>query len=389
MAKVTKTKKLDKYAPDSDFVRNLERDISAFIKAGTEQSDTDDKYNELALRLFEYQYNANEPYQKYCNKRGVKPGQVDSWKEIPAVATNAFKEISLCTFPPDQAVKVFLSSGTTDPEKRSKVYLNQTGLDMLDLSMEQSVEAFFYADPSEKFHVMLMTPSPDSLPHDAAILHVPRKIIENHHIGEPRFLITREGLDVNYIVERFRQAEDDGEPILILGATFGYMHFFDYCLEKKLTFQLPEGSRIIDGAGYKGRSRELSKEDFFELANKITGIEPHLLLNNYGMNEIQAVFPDNMLYNHTRGIKEPRYKMNTPWTRTMVVDPETLGPLPKGKQGLLQHYCLGNLVTVQALLTDDVGYEIGKGFEVVGRAKGSEARGCSIAVDELLSAQAS
>ena len=389
MAKPTKAKKQDKYAPDSDFVRNLEHDITAFIKAGTEQEDTEDKFTELSLRLFEYQYNANEPYQKYCNKLGVKPGDIDDWNQIPYVAANAFKEVPLTTFPPDDAVKVFLSSGTTNPEKRSKVYLNQVGIDMLDLSMEQSVEAFYYADPSEKFHVMFIFPSPDLLPHDAVMLHAPRKVIENHTKGEPRFLLTREGLDTKYMVERFRQAESDGEPILMVGASFGYVHFFEYCLENDLTFQLPPGSRLIDGAGYKGRSRELSKEDFLDLANRVTGIEPHLLNNSYGMSEIQGVFPDNVLYNHVRGIKEPRYKMNPPWTRTLIVDPDTLEPLPKGKKGLLRHYCLGNIVTVQALLSDDIGYEIGTGFEVVGRAKGAEARGCSISVDELLSAQAS
>jgi hypothetical protein len=365
----------------------LFRDISDFIKKGTEQTDTEDEYTELSLRLFEYQYNANKPYQKYCNKRGIKPGDINDWREIPFVPTNAFKELPLTTFPIDEAVEVFLSSGTTNPEKRSKVYLNKEGIDMLDLSMEKSVESFFYADPSEKYHVMLMTPSPDSLPHGAAILHVPQKIIENHLKEEPRFLITREGLDIKYLIERFKQAEDDGEPILLLGATFGFVHFFDYCLENNLTFELPPGSRLYDGAGYKGRSRVLSKNDFFELASKLTGVEPHLLINNYGMSEIQAVFPDNVLYNHTRGISEPRYKMNPPWTRTLVVDPDTLEPLPKGKQGLLRHYCLGNIVTVQALQTDDIGYEIGTGFEVVGRAKGAEARGCSISVDELIAAQ--
>jgi hypothetical protein len=37
-------------------------------------------------------------------------------------------------------------------------------------------------------------------------------------------------------------------------------------------------------------------------------------------------------------------------------------------------------------LSEDVGHTLGEGFEVFGRAQGSEARGCSIALDELLAA---
>jgi hypothetical protein len=387
MSKTTKAKKPDKYALDSDFTKSLFDDIRSFIQAGTEQKDTEDKFTELALRLFEYQYNANEPYKKYCNKRGVKPGDIDDWKLIPFVAANAFKEVPLTTFPPDDAVKVFLSSGTTNPEKRSKVYLNQAGLDMYDLSLRQSIEAYYYTSPAEKLHIMFMCPTPDALPHDAAILHVPRIVIENHYIGEPHFLITREGLDIKFLVERLRQAESDGEAVAVMGPSFGFMHFFDYCSENDITFKLPPGSRLVDGGGYKGRSRELSKEDFLDLANRVTGIEPHMLNNVYSMTEIQTLFPDNVLYNHLRGIKEPRYKVNPPWTKILVVDPDTLEPLPKGKQGLMRYYCLASIVTVQALQSDDIGYETGSGFEVVGRAKGAEARGCSIAVDELLSVQ--
>lgn len=375
------------YKPDSDFTKNLFKDIRSFIETGYEQKDTEDKFSELSLRLFEYQYNANEPYQKYCSKRGVKPGDIDDWKQIPYVASNAFKELPLCTFPPEDAVKVFVSSGTTDPEKRSKVYLNQVGIDTLYLSLRKSIEPLFFMSPSEKLHTLLLAPTPDLLPYDAAMLDWPKKIIEGHHIGEPLFLIKREGLDIKFLVERLKQAESDGEPILLFGTTFGYVHFFDYCLANNITFNLPDNSRFLDGAGYKGRSRELSKEDFIELTKKVLGMEPHLMVNNYGMSELQVIFADNVLYNHNRGISAPRHKINPPWTRTLVVDPDTLEPLPKGEKGLMRHYNLANMVTVQVLQTDDIGYETGTGFEVVGRAKGSESRVCSITVEELITAQ--
>jgi hypothetical protein len=70
-----------------------------------------------------------------------------------------------------------------------------------------------------------------------------------------------------------------------------------------------------------------------------------------------------------------------------VVDAETLQPLPPGEVGVLRHFDLANLDSVSAIQTDDLGVEVGAGFEILGRASGAELRGCSIAIDQWLAAQ--
>jgi len=109
-------------------------------------------------------------------------------------------------------------------------------------------------------------------------------------------------------------------------------------------------------------------------------------VNEYGMTEMGSQFYDNTLKNHHLGIIEPRYKVIPPWVRTVVVDPETFQEAPVGTLGLLRHYDLANWGSVMAIQTEDVGCLIGEGFEIVGRAKGAEARGCSLAMEELLGA---
>lgn len=82
-----------------------------------------------------------------------------------------------------------------------------------------------------------------------------------------------------------------------------------------------------------------------------------------------------------------RHKVVPPWARTLVVDPESLAELPRGERGLLLHVDLINRASVAAVLSEDVGYATGDDrFVLLGRAQGTEARGCSIALDELLSA---
>lgn len=376
-----------KYKSDSVFVKSLATDIGSFIKAGPEQVGVDEKYNELSLRLFEYQYNANEPYQKYCIKKGIKPGTVDSWEEVPVVTTSAFKEVTFRTFPEEETVMLFTSSGTGNPEKRSKVYMNEMGLKLFDLSTQIAIGAGLYNSPDEKLHALLLGPDPELTPEAAIVVRGLIQVVQGHYIGKPEFFVKPTGFDFPGLVSRLKQAEDSGEPVVLAGATFGYVHFFDYCQSQGISFKLPEGSRSFDGGGNKGKSREITRDEYCQLGEKILGVPPYLMVNCYGMVEVPLPFMENVFYNHRKGIKEPRYKMIPHWGKVQVVDPDTLKPLPKGERGLLLEHCLANIVTTQAIQTEDVGYAIGSGFEITGRAKGSESRGCSIAIDELLLAQ--
>jgi hypothetical protein len=104
------------------------------------------------------------------------------------------------------------------------------------------------------------------------------------------------------------------------------------------------------------------------------------------MTEHSTQFLDAVLRNRVLGVRAPRFKTVPPWARTLVLDPDTLRPLPPGQRGLLCRYDLANRASAMAVLSEDVGYAVGEGFELLGRAQGSEARGCSIAVDELISA---
>ena len=56
-------------------VEALDRDLLAILHGGMEQALDDEAFNALALRLFAYQYDANIPYYKYCQRRGQTPNR--------------------------------------------------------------------------------------------------------------------------------------------------------------------------------------------------------------------------------------------------------------------------------------------------------------------------
>ena len=54
--------------------------------------------------------------------------------------------------------------------------------------------------------------------------------------------------------------------------------------------------------------------------------------------------------------------------------------------GILVHCDLAHFNIVSTILTEDTGIETEDGFILLGRADGENAKGCSMAVDEFLSA---
>ena len=89
-------------------------------------SALDAEFNTRALELFALQYQHNPAYQRICTSRNVSPERISSWREMPFVPTEAFKELELTSIPPGHRSAVFHSSGTTGqrPRERSKLLTN-------------------------------------------------------------------------------------------------------------------------------------------------------------------------------------------------------------------------------------------------------------------------
>ena len=231
---------------------------------------------------------------------------------------------------------------------------------------------------------MLMPPL-DQVPH-MAMAHAAHHAFSARSISAKVHFVDKGQLNVPGFVQALQRSQADGEPVAVFGASFGFVHLLDGL--KGARFALPPGSLLLDGGGYKGRSRELSPAEFAQAIQQAFGIPDDHWINVLGMTEMQTAFADGVAVDRVAGRPPRRNKRGAPWSRTLVLSPETLEPLPEGQTGLLCHWSLANRSTAMAVLTDDLGALDGEGFRMLGRAEGTEARGCSIAVDELLSAAA-
>jgi acyl-CoA synthetase (AMP-forming)/AMP-acid ligase II len=96
-------------------------------------------FNALALELFRYQTENNAVYRGICEQQGMTSERVTNWRDIPAVTSSAFKTVALTCFPPQDAVAVFHTSGTT--QKRSGKHYFRT-LDFYRAAMRRSFAAY-------------------------------------------------------------------------------------------------------------------------------------------------------------------------------------------------------------------------------------------------------
>jgi len=363
----------------------LDTDILALINEGVDAERDDVRFNALALRLFRYQFEHNTAYRKFCASKGRTPETVSAWQEIPAIPISGFKLAALACEPTDEATAIFMSSGTTGgPENRSRHY--HPHLALYDASVRNCFAGTVVPDvPPGALPMLSLFPSETQLPH-SSLAHWLDYVLAEFGASGSRSVVDADGLDMRTLTEALREAERAGTILCLLGASFSFVHFFDACARDGLRFQLPQGSRLMDTGGFKGQSREITRQELYVMARDFLGIPRDACVNMYGLTEHSTQFIDSTIHDRVHGITGPRHKIVPPWARTVVVDSETLEPLPEGEAGLLIHYDLGNRNSVFAVLSEDMGYALGGGFELLGRAKGAEARGCSIAIDELLDA---
>lgn len=350
----------------------IDQILSYIKKIDHEEAD----FQKLALALFSYQFTYNLAYKKYCQRRRKTPLTIRNWREIPALPLQAFKELTLSCEPIEEPEAVFMTSGTTNAVKRGQ-NIHPT-LEVWDASMTTAFKQF--ALPDEKAMATYVISPAENLNQQSSLSRYLTMAVKHFGNEHSDYFFKEDGLDMEALTRALKESESRHEPILMMGASFAYVHFVDYCAKHGLRFQLAEGSRIFDTGGFKGKSREISREEVYESFARTFDIDKNSCINMYGMTELSS-----QIYEITA--REPKLeKINPAWVKTLVLDPNTLQPITDGAVGVLAHYDFANWNSCFAILTEDMGYQTENGFVFLGRAEGSEARGCSIAVDELMKA---
>jgi hypothetical protein len=338
-------------------------------------------FGRLALELFAYQYENNEPYRRYCNRYGRTPSDVRTWRDVPAVPAATFAAARLACFPLEHTALMFTSSGTTSGGAAAST-LELDSAVLYDASLLEQYHAKVLPGATS-MRLIALAPSFEEAPH-SSLSYMLSKIASV--FGEPGggFFVREGQLDFEGLCAALREG---GEPVVVFGTAFAFVHFFERCAAEGVHFRLPIGSRVVETGGFKGKSREIPREELYAGFGEFLGVPRVLCVSEYGMCELGSQWYDANVDDYFAG-RTPRVdvKVGPPWAKARVVDPVTAEAVQPGEEGLIQIFDLSNRGSVAAILTADVGREQAGGFVLVGRFAGAPPKGCSIAADALLRA---
>jgi hypothetical protein len=361
--------------------RDIERELLQWMRSEPDRHDPE-RFERLALALFAHQFEHCEPYGKFAAGRGARPTQISTWREIPCVPTGAFKELPLRSFAPLATKHVFRTSGTSS-EKRGALYLDT--LELYEASLLPSFETGVLPELSGtrgRMPILVLAPSPQEAD-DSSLSHMFGVVLRARGAEGSDYFVRRGRLEVASLALALEAAVAKGAPIALCGTAFAFVHLLEAMEQAGRRIALPVGTRIMETGGFKGRARELTRDELYAQLHEHVGVPPAQIVNQYGMTELGSQFYDSVLVQP----EAERHKLTPPWTRVRVVDPNTGWDVPAGEIGQIQIVDLANSGSVLAVQTADLGRELPGGFEVLGRSAGAEARGCSIAADEMLGAR--
>lgn len=366
------------------------------------------RFGELAVELFALQFAAVPVYRRLCEGRGVTPGLVRRWDQIPPIPTAAFKSAEITSLESEERVATFHSSGTTG-HACSRHHHSRDSLEIYETSLLTSFEHLFLrsvddahqtvggggGDESDRMDFLILTPPPERAPH-SSLVHMFQAVRREFGTCDSTFTGILDGdggwtLDLDWTVETLKKSARASRPLVVLGTAFSFVHLIDHCASQSIRFSLPEGSRALETGGYKGRSRTVPRAELHEQITRSLGVPGARIVCEYGMSELssqayacpmradsRSASGGNIAGENESSRTSPRHFRFPPWARARLVSPETLQPVAEGETGLIQVFDLANVRSVLALQTEDLGVRRGDGFELLGRAPQAEPRGCSL-----------
>ena len=329
-------------------------------------------FNSLALDLFAFQFRHNPALASLCRFRGITPEKVDSWEQIPAVPTSAFKEMEMTCLSPEERQTVFHSSGTT-AQKPSRHFHNAETLAAYEASLAPWFARHFrVSEARARPAILSLTPPPDQAP-NSSLVHMFKTLIRQFGSDSSGFVGEVDGnqnwrISPDLLRQAAEAAQARQEPVLLLGTAFSFVHLLDLP-----SLALPAGSAVLETGGYKGKSREIEKPELHRLISRHTAIPGSRIVSEYGMSELSS-----QAYDKAADGAGERVFHFPPWARAQVISAETGREVPEGGEGLLRVFDLANIGSALAIQTEDLAVRRGPGFQLLGRSPSSEPRGCSL-----------
>jgi len=358
----------------------LDADILAVIDAWRSRGVplSDEAFDDLALRLFEYQRRYNLPYSRYCATLGSETSMPQSW--VPAAA---FKEAALVTFSTERALLAFQTSGTTDGHPGHHYFETNR---LYDAALLAGFERFMLADGA-RLRYCNVVPNPSIRP-ESSLGYMMRAVADAFGDGATSWYVQEDRIDIDRLIVDLHDAVRHDRPVCIAITAFALVALLDRLGEFAMQMPLPHGSRVMETGGFKGRTRTVDRGELYRKTADAFELSDSAIVAEYGMTELTSQYYDGPPGAAARTDTSFRYKYAGPWLRARVTGPDGRS-VPDGVVGALVHVDLANRASCIAIATEDLGARVldpqtgETALVLIGRELGAELRGCSLDAETL------
>ena len=325
------------------------------IKQSVFQISGEDDFNDLAVKVFRFQYETNPVYREMSQLLRADPVKINNYLKIPSIPISLFRDHKIISGDGNITQKVFTSSGTTGSVP------SQHFIKDLKLYEESFTRCFqnFYGNPA-KFRFLGLLPGYLERTGSSLVYMLDYLIRKTEKNGSGFFLH-----ELDSLKEKLHgDSSMDSSKTILFGASYALLDFAEhYPMDIS-------GVIVMETGGMKGRRKEMIREELHEILCHKLNVD--VIHSEYGMTELLS-----QAYSAGNGIfRAP------PWMKIMIRDTnDPLHYLPTGQTGGITIIDLANLYSCSFIATQDLGKLHNDGsFEVVGRFDDSDVRGCNLLV---------
>lgn len=351
--------------------------VRAFIGESL-RGGASERFDALATDIARFQARHVPAFATALAREGRSAASLERADEIPAIPTDVFRLRRIAAHPEVEDVREFATSGTTaelrgrHPFRTLETY--RTG------ALAWGTRALF--PDGADLRVVLLAADETTAP-ASSLTYMLARFADVH--GGGRWFWDGDRLLVDALVRELGSACEADRPVLVAGTSFAFVHLCDAVGHD---LPLPEGSRVMQTGGFKGKSREVDAAELRRGIATLFSLDERAIVAEYGMTELGSQLYQGDLaarLGHPLGPDVGDAYWPAPWLSVEAADPETLAPLPRGQEGLARFVDLANVDSAVAVQTADR-VIVGPSGEVtlLGRMPGAPPRGCSLALEHLL-----
>ncbi len=313
----------------------------------------EDDFNQIALKVFQYQLENNNVYAQYVKHLNMDFSAIHHYTQIPFLPIQFFKTQTVSTLP-NQPQLTFTSSGTTGMIN-SQHHVND--LAWYETSFRKAFEQFY--GNVEEIAILALLPS--YLEREgSSLIYMVDDLINSSQQPESNYFLYNH-TELHDILLRLQQK---GTRTLLIGVTYALLDFIE-----KYPIDFPE-LIVMETGGMKGKRKEMIREELHDILCRGFGVSS--IHSEYGMTELLS-----QGYSYGKGIFQ-----TPPWMKILIRDTnDPLSLINNSSTGAINVIDLANIHSCAFIATQDLGKIYpDHTFEILGRFDNADIRGCNLLV---------